>query len=138
MLTLAGSAHGVATVLASSGSSGSSISGYVLPLIILLLVVFFIVNSRRRQKTLAAARQREQDEWGPGTEVVTRAGLIATVVERNHDHVVLEVAPGVRTRYVPEAIGKRWYPEDEPPDPAPPEVEPGHADEPQTDDRLAD
>lgn len=126
MLTYAsGPAHQMATVVAKS-SSGSSLSGYVLPIIILLLVVFFIVNSRRRQKSLNQARQREQDEWAPGTEIVTRAGLIATIVERAEDHVVLEVAPGVRTRYVPEAIGKRWYPADEVSEPTEPELEPPH------------
>lgn len=140
MLTLAsGPAHDVADVVAKSSSGSSSLSGYVLPIIILLLVVFFIVNSRRRQKTMAAARKEQQEEWGPGTEIVTRAGMIATIVERHDDHVVLEVAPGVRTRYVPEAVGKRWYPEDEVPEPPAPEIGAGHADAPPSaDDRLAD
>lgn len=118
-----GLATGFLTVVAepTKNSSSSGISGYVLPIVILLLVVFFIVNSRRRHKTLARQRQDEQAQWTPGTEIVTRAGLIAKIVERHDDHVVLEVAPGVRERYVHEAIGKIWYEE---PDAAPEPTEP--------------
>lgn len=137
MLTLVSGA--VISATADQTKKGSSLSGYVLPIAILLLVVFFVVNSRRRQKTMAQTRKQQQDEWGPGTEIVTRAGMIATVVERHDDHVVLEVAPGVRTRCVPEAIGKRWYPEDEVPEPPMP-ADPEHADLPSTpdDQRLTD
>jgi preprotein translocase subunit YajC len=137
VLTLASGALIGTTTLAANSKSNNSLSGYVLPIIILLLVVFFIVNSRRRQKALGQTRKQEQDEWGPGTEIVTRAGMIATIVERHDDHVVLEVAPGVRTRYVPEAIGKRWYPEDELPEPP---AEPDSSDLPSAPDdrRLAD
>jgi preprotein translocase subunit YajC len=136
VLTLASGAVLSATTVAAGSKSNSSLSGYILPIIILVLVVFFIVNSRRRQKAISQTRQQQQDEWGPGTEIVTRAGMIATIVERHDDHVVLEVAPGVRTRYVPEAIGKRWYPEDEIPEPSDPE----HTELPPAPDdrRLAD
>jgi len=135
VLTLASGS--VLSATADTAKSNSSLSGYVLPIIILLLVVFFIVNSRRRQKAIGQTRKQEQDDWGPGTEIVTRAGMIATIVERYDDHVVLEVAPGVRTRYVPEAIGKRWYAEGELPEPP---TEPERTDLPAApeDHRLAD
>lgn len=137
MLTLASGALIGTTTLAANSKNSSSLSGYVLPIIILLLVVFFIVNSRRRQKAMSQTRKQQQDEWVPGTEIVTRAGMIATIVDRYDDHVVLEVAPGVRARYVPEAIGKRWYPEDEVSE-AP--TDPEHTDLPSApdDQRLAD
>lgn len=138
-----GLATGVFAVVAEpTKNSGSSVSGYVLPIIILLLVVFFIVNSRRRHKTLARQRQEEQAQWTPGTEIVTRAGLIATIVERHDDHVVLEVAPGVRARYVHEAIGKIWYEEpaapQEPAEPEAPDLPLPDAHPSVTDNRLAD
>ncbi len=42
----------------------------------------------------------------PGVEIMTTAGLFATVHEVTDDEVYLEVAPGVVQRYVKGAIAK--------------------------------
>lgn len=58
----------------------------------------------------ARARQRQalvvQQSLQPGVEVMTTAGLFATVSSVEDDVVVLEVAPGVLNRYVKAAVAR--------------------------------
>jgi preprotein translocase subunit YajC len=87
---------------AASNKSGSSLTGLIFPLLIVALLFLFLSQQRRRQRAQAQTRA----SIGPGAEVVTTAGLYATVVETDDDGVLLEIAPGVVCRYAPNAIAR--------------------------------
>lgn len=65
-----------------------------------LFYVLLVLPQRRR------ARQQQQltARLAPGVEVMTTAGLIATVHDMTDDEVRLEVAPGVVQRYAKGAV----------------------------------
>lgn len=94
------------TVLAEGEAASNSGSwvGAALP-ILLIIVVFYMFmirpNSRRRQQQMSLQRN-----ISVGQEVMTTAGLYATVVSLEDDAVVLEVSPGVRMRYARGAIAR--------------------------------
>ncbi|REF38235.1 preprotein translocase subunit YajC [Thermasporomyces composti] len=85
----------------ATAATGGSVWALLLP--ILLLVLFWVVAIRPQRK-----RQRETIEMQrrvqPGQQVMTGAGLLATVHSVEDDVVVLEIAPGVHARYVRQAI----------------------------------
>lgn len=89
------------TVLAAS-SSGSALS-YLFPLLLLGVFFLFIVRPQRARQR---AFQATQAELAPGQEVLTTAGLYGTITEVGADFVLLEVAPGVRSKYARAAIAK--------------------------------
>jgi preprotein translocase subunit YajC len=68
----------------------------------LLLLYFMVTRGRKQQRELAAT----QDALEPGTRVMTSSGLFAEVVEVEDDAVILEIAPGVHTRWNKRAIGQ--------------------------------
>ncbi|GAA2852442.1 preprotein translocase subunit YajC [Streptosporangium fragile] len=74
-------------------------------MIALMVVVFYFLLIRPQRK-----RQQEQiqmqNSLTPGTRVMTTTGLFATVVAIDADDVILEIAPGVETRWVKAAIGR--------------------------------
>jgi preprotein translocase subunit YajC len=89
---------------ASSGGSGGG-GGGAFPFLILIgifAVVYLVflrpASARRRAATSARGKA------SVGDLVTTTAGLIATVVAVSDDEVTLEVAPGVHSRYLPQAI----------------------------------
>ncbi len=84
-----------------------------LALIGVVFYLFLIAPARRRQRQ--AAEMKSQLE--PGVEVMTTAGLFATVRAVTDDAVELEVAPGVVSRYAKGAIARVVTPP-EPDDPA--------------------
>lgn len=107
--------------LSAVGSTGStpaakgSIYG-TLPLLLLFGAVayfLFIRPSRRRAKQA----QQTTTELAPGVEVLTRHGQYATVVSVDDDGIVLEVAPGVHSRFVREAIARVITPPEPEPEP---------------------
>ncbi|SDI22994.1 preprotein translocase subunit YajC [Sinosporangium album] len=75
-----------------------------LPLILLVVVFYFLLIRPQRK------RQREQLEMqnslAPGTRVMTTTGLFGTVVAVDNEDVILELAPGVETRWVKAAVGR--------------------------------
>jgi preprotein translocase subunit YajC len=88
-------------MLLSGGTSGANVWALLLP--ILLLVLFWVVAirpQRRRQRETAEMQRQVQ----PGQQVMTGAGLLATVHTVEDDVVVLEIAPGVYARHVRQAI----------------------------------
>ncbi|MFI6323121.1 preprotein translocase subunit YajC [Nonomuraea sp. NPDC050556] len=97
--------------------------GSILPLILLVVVFYFLLIRPQRKRQQEAAKM--QNSLAPGTRVMTTTGLFATVVAVDNEDVVLEVAPGIETRWVKAAIGRVVTPVDE----APEVVEPV-ADEP--------
>jgi preprotein translocase subunit YajC len=70
-----------------------------IPLVLLWLMVS---RGRKQQRELLA----QQDSVTVGTHVMTTSGLFAEVVEVEADAVVLEIAPGLRTRWTKRAIGQ--------------------------------
>ncbi len=96
-------------------AAGSTKKGSSLPSIILIVVaglgVLFVVSRGRRR---ASAAQAQQTQITVGTTVVTRSGVIGTIVAQTTDEVVLEVAPGVHMRWLAGAISGVRPPADDP------------------------
>lgn len=93
-----------------SGPVGGNYSSLIM--IALMVVVFYFLLIRPQRK-----RQQEQvkmqNSLTPGTGVMTTTGLFATVVAIDADDVILEIAPGVETRWVKAAIGRVLVPVDD-------------------------
>ncbi|MDP9824338.1 preprotein translocase subunit YajC [Kineosporia succinea] len=68
----------------------------------LVLLWFMVSRQRKQQRELMA----QQDSVAPGTRVMTTSGLYAEVVEVEADAVVLEIAPGLLTRWNKRAIAQ--------------------------------
>ena len=86
--------------------------GSVLPLVVLALLFYALVlrpSQKRQRQAALTANQLE-----PGVEVMTTAGMLATVHAVTDTHVDLEIAPGVVVRYVKAAIAKVVPPEADP------------------------
>lgn len=84
----------------------------ILPLIILVAVFYFLIirPQRRRQQE----QQNTLRELGPGRRVMTASGMYGTVTAVEDGEVELEIADGVRVRFVKAAIAK-VVPDDVPP-----------------------
>ncbi|TMR24550.1 preprotein translocase subunit YajC [Nonomuraea turkmeniaca] len=78
--------------------------GSILPLILLVVVFYFLLIRPQRKRQQEAVKM--QNSLTPGTRVMTTTGLFATVVAVDNDDVVLEVSPGIETRWVKAAIGR--------------------------------
>ena len=78
--------------------------GSLLPFLVLIVAFYFLIlrPARARQSAQAAVNARLR----PGVEVMTTSGLFGTVVEIDGDKLVLEIAEGVRVRFVAAAIGR--------------------------------
>lgn len=81
-------------------------------MIALMVVVFYFLLIRPQRK-----RQQEQAQMQnsltSGTRIMTTTGLFATVVAIDADDVILEIAPGVETRWIKAAIGRVLTPVDD-------------------------
>ncbi|WP_113699657.1 preprotein translocase subunit YajC [Nonomuraea lactucae] len=78
--------------------------GSILPLILLVVVFYFLLIRPQRKRQQEAVRM--QNSLTPGARVMTTTGLFGTVVTVDNEDVVLEVAPGIETRWVKAAIGR--------------------------------
>ena len=78
---------------------GGGSSQLIFLLIMVALLVFMFSRTRKQQK----AQQQMQSGVAPGAEVMTTSGMFGTVVSMDGDVVVLEIAPGLRTRWT-----RRW------------------------------
>lgn len=93
-----GSSGGTAS---TSAGKGSSLTVFLfLAVIFFAVYLLFIRPARRRQQAAVTARR----QVAVGDEIITTSGLIATVAEVADDALTLEIAPGVRARYVPAAV----------------------------------
>ena len=92
-----------ATFAQQSGGSGA---GSLVILVPLLLAFYFVAirPARKRMQSMQAVQQR----LSPGREVVTTAGLYATVtaVDDADQTVTLAIAPGVEAKFARGAIMK--------------------------------
>ncbi|MEU6724348.1 preprotein translocase subunit YajC [Nonomuraea wenchangensis] len=84
--------------------------GSILPLILLVVVFYFLLIRPQRKRQQEAIQM--QNSLTPGSRVMTTTGLFATVVAVDNEDVILEVAPGVETRWVKAAIGRVVAPGD--------------------------
>lgn len=98
----------VSTYLAADKKGGSSL-GFLLPLVLFVVFAILVVKSRRNRGRTSA---RGQQALMPGAEIVTRAGMLGTLVEAGPEEVLIEVAPGVRLRMLAGAIAPREQPGD--------------------------
>nr|WP_175543738.1 preprotein translocase subunit YajC [Micromonospora pattaloongensis] len=82
-------------------------AGSFMPILMigLLFAVMYFMMIRPQQKRRREAEQM-QASIGPGDEVVTIGGLYGTVASVDDETVVLEVAPGVQTRYARPAVAR--------------------------------
>jgi preprotein translocase subunit YajC len=78
--------------------------GSILPLVLLVVVFYFLLIRPQRKRQQEATKM--QNSLSPGTRVMTTTGLFATVVAVDHEDVILEIAPGMETRWVKAAIGR--------------------------------
>jgi len=99
------SAPAMAGLMAANNGSkgGSSLLSLLFPL---LLVVGVVALFRQQRRSRSRVTQQSQAAMVPGTEVVTRGGVIGTLISASDDEIVLEVAPGVRLRMLPGALAR--------------------------------
>ena len=81
---------------------GGGSSQLVFLLIMVALLVFMFSRTNKQRK----AQQEMQSNVGPGAEVMTTSGMFGTVVEVDGDVVVLEIAPGLHTRWTRRAVAR--------------------------------
>lgn len=79
--------------------SGSSIIFLLIPVLLIGLLVF----QRRSMKRQA---EQIQSQLALGVEVMTGSGVFGTVRALRDDHVELEIAPGIVTRWARPAIAR--------------------------------
>lgn len=92
---------------ASNGGSGAF---GLFWLVLIGLVFFFLVIRPQRSRQRQALQVRQS--LAPGAQVQTTFGLLARVVAVEDNVVVLEVAPGVHSRYLPAAVARIVTPAD--------------------------
>ena len=79
-----------------------------LPIIVMLGALVFL-SSRKQRKTMQATLEL-QESLRVGDRVHTTSGLQGTINQLTDDHVDLEIAPGVVTRWMKLAIRDRIDP----------------------------
>lgn len=77
-----------------------------LPLLLALLFVPLVLSFRKQRRQVVEV-QRLQSSLEVGDQVMTTSGLKATIVAMTDDNVDLEIAPGVVTTWVRQAIRER-------------------------------
>jgi preprotein translocase subunit YajC len=73
----------------------------LLPLLLLAVFYLLLIRPQQRQRKQMAELQ---STLGPGSKVMTGAGLFGTVVSIQDERVELEVAPGVTNWYLRRAV----------------------------------
>jgi preprotein translocase subunit YajC len=84
-------------------------------LVLIAVVAYFLLIRPQRNRAKQAQQMRSDIE--PGVEVLTRHGQHATVTSLNDDGTLtLEIAPGVHSKFVKEAVARVLTPEEPQPD----------------------
>lgn len=78
-----------------------------------LLVGIFYLFLIRPQKRRVQQHQQLVQSIEEGDDVITIGGIMGTVAELDDDHMVLEVSPGTRVRFIRSAISRKVVPEAE-------------------------
>jgi preprotein translocase subunit YajC len=102
---------GITTLLAQSGSSGSSPLTLLLPLALMGGIFYFLLirPQQRRQR----AQRDLLGSLDVGDEVVTIGGVYGTIREINDENVTIEVAPGIQMKFLRGAIARKLVEEEE-------------------------
>jgi preprotein translocase subunit YajC len=93
----------VTSALLFAAAAKKSSSSSLIFIVILVVMAGFLFLSTRKRK---AASQNLQTGLKVGSKIMTTAGLFATVVSIEDDGVILEVAPGVHSKYARQAISR--------------------------------
>jgi preprotein translocase subunit YajC len=78
----------------------------IFPLLIVVLAVPLFL-SYRKQKKMASAQKELQNSIGEGDRVMTTSGLYATVISSGDTTIDLEIAPGVVTTWLRQAVREK-------------------------------
>ena len=81
---------------------GGGSSQLVFLLIMVALLVFMFSRTNKQRK----AQQEMQNIVGAVAEVMTTSGMFGSVVEEDRDVVVVEIAPGLHTRWTRRAVAR--------------------------------
>jgi preprotein translocase subunit YajC len=94
----------IGTTTSSSSSGGIA---FLFPLLLMGVIGYFLLI--RPQQRRVRAQQTLQRSLEEGDEVITTAGVYATVIEIDEDEgtVVLEIAPGTHIKAVRGAVAQR-------------------------------
>lgn len=79
---------------------------FFLPLLIVLVAIPLFLQARKQKKTMQE-QQKLQNSIGAGDRVMTTSGLYGTVVATTDDTVDLEIAEGLTTTWLKQAIRER-------------------------------
>ncbi|MGW1681500.1 preprotein translocase subunit YajC [Saccharopolyspora sp. NPDC002376] len=82
------------------------LNSLILPLLIVLLAVPLFLQARK-QKRAMAEQQKLQNSIAPGDRVMTTSGVFGTVVATSDDSIDLELAPGMTTTWVRQAVREK-------------------------------
>lgn len=94
----------LASPLAAKSNGGSGSYGFLIVLVLFGAAIYLLVLRPQRSRVRRAEQQRRQVEVGQ--RVMTASGMYGTVAAVEDDAVLLEVAPGVTTRWAKAAIGR--------------------------------
>jgi len=78
----------------------------ILPLLLVLLFVPLLLSFRKQRRQFNQTQQL-QSSLNVGDNVMTTSGLKATIVAATDDTVDLEIAPGIITTWVRQAVRER-------------------------------
>jgi preprotein translocase subunit YajC len=78
----------------------------ILPLLLALLFVPLFLSFRKQRRAQTEMMQL-QSSLGVGDRVMTTSGMYATIVTVDEDTIDLEIAPGLVTTWVRQAIRER-------------------------------
>ena len=90
-------------IVVAATTHKSSGSYYLLFGVIILFGLLYFVTIRPQRNRQRQAMQTQREVL-PGSRVRTTAGMYATVVSVEDQDVVLEIAPGVKVRFLRRAI----------------------------------
>jgi preprotein translocase subunit YajC len=84
----------------------------LLPLLLMLVVAVPLVMGSRKQKRAAAAAAELQNGLAEGDRVMTTSGLYGTVADTSSETTIdVEIAPGVVTTWLRQAVREKVQPE---------------------------
>lgn len=88
----------------------------LLPLLLIAVVAIPLVMGSRKQKRAAAEQQNLQSSLAEGDRVMTTSGLYGTVADTTSETTIdIEIAPGVVTTWLRQAVREKVAPEAEEP-----------------------
>ncbi|TQJ21770.1 protein translocase subunit yajC [Micromonospora sp. A202] len=93
----------VTVYLAAAGGGAGGLTPILMIALLFGVMYFMMIRPQQKRRKEAEAMQ---SNLGAGDEVVTIGGLYGTVTGIEDDTVLIEVAPGVQTRYARPAIAR--------------------------------